>query len=68
MSPSGRLAHTKQLSVPLSILEAGADAVQAYIGYDVNGTSVTNQVVRDNCIEGEGYCVRHPRRSARVLN
>ncbi|WVR06946.1 hypothetical protein IAU60_003982 [Kwoniella sp. DSM 27419] len=27
-----------------------------YTGYDVSGLSFTNLVVRDNCIEGQGYC------------
>ncbi|WWC89241.1 uncharacterized protein L201_004160 [Kwoniella dendrophila CBS 6074] len=27
-----------------------------YIGYDPSGMSFTNTVIRDNCIEGQGYC------------
>ena len=30
---------------------------KAYIGYDVSGMSFSNVVTRDNCIEGQGYCV-----------
>ncbi|WWD17203.1 hypothetical protein CI109_101641 [Kwoniella shandongensis] len=27
-----------------------------YVGYDLSGMSYTNTVIRDNCIEGQGYC------------
>ncbi|ORY20636.1 hypothetical protein BCR39DRAFT_451871, partial [Naematelia encephala] len=27
-----------------------------YVGYDISGMSFSNQVVRDNCIENQGYC------------
>ena len=33
---------------------------QTYIGYDVSGMSFSNIVTRDNCVEGQGYCVRLP--------